>query len=136
MQYISTGHNSPSVTLAQAVLCSHAPDGGLYMPASLPQIPDAFFRNFQGMTASEIAYVLATHFFSDDIHVGYTAGCQLLGRTCFAGNTVALNRSSEAHRQRHICPRTIWWAYLDIQGYWRTFYGILTQTYRDGVTTA
>ncbi|HRN04706.1 MAG TPA: pyridoxal-phosphate dependent enzyme, partial [Muribaculaceae bacterium] len=67
MQYISTGHNSPSVTLAQAVLCSHAPDGGLYMPASLPQIPDAFFRNFQGMTASEIAYVLATHFFSDDI---------------------------------------------------------------------
>ncbi len=67
MQYISTGHNSPAATLVQAILCSHAPDGGLYMPASLTPIPEAFFRNFQGMTAPEIAYILATHLFGEDI---------------------------------------------------------------------
>lgn len=67
MQYISTGHNSPSTSLKQAVLCSNAPDGGLYLPASLTPITEAFFRNYQGMTAAEIAYVLATHLFGEDI---------------------------------------------------------------------
>ncbi len=38
MQYISTRGNCPSVSSAQAILRGQAPDGGLYVPESIPHI--------------------------------------------------------------------------------------------------
>lgn len=58
MPYISTNHNSPAVSLTEAILRSIAPDKGLYMPAAIPRLPEAFIRNSIDMTLPEIAYAV------------------------------------------------------------------------------
>lgn len=49
---------------------SEAPDGGLYMPKSLPKIPGAIFSNIAGMSLSDISYLVANALFSPDIPSG------------------------------------------------------------------
>lgn len=61
--YYSTRHKSPQVDIKGALFKSGAPDGGIYMPLSLPVIPDAFFNNFGDMTINEIAYIIADQLF-------------------------------------------------------------------------
>ena len=39
MKYTSTRGLSPAVTAAEAMVNGIAPDGGLYVPVSLPEIP-------------------------------------------------------------------------------------------------
>lgn len=56
--YVSTTNTAGS-TLADAVMNPYANDGSLYLPAVLPQVPAAFFRNFADMAFDEIAFVLA-----------------------------------------------------------------------------
>lgn len=53
------------MTLPQAAACGIAPDGGLYLPDSLPRLPKAFFNNISEMTLREIAYVVANTLFGD-----------------------------------------------------------------------
>lgn len=67
MLYYSTKHQSPKVSLKEAISHSEAPDGGLYMPERIPPLPKAFFRNIPEMTLGEISYVVANTFFGDDI---------------------------------------------------------------------
>lgn len=67
MQYYSTNHNSPEVSLQEAVLRGLAPDNGLYMPVRIPSIPKAFFNNIGEMSLTDIAYVVANTLFGDDI---------------------------------------------------------------------
>lgn len=59
MYYYSTRHKAPRVSLAEALFASGAPDGGQYMPESLPIMPEAFFNNFGEMTLNEISYIIA-----------------------------------------------------------------------------
>lgn len=47
--------------------CCVAPDGGMYMPVSIPVIPRAFFNNIGDMDLRDIAYIVATAFFGDEI---------------------------------------------------------------------
>lgn len=65
MRYLSTNNKSQPVSLAQAILRSRADDGGLFWPERFPQIPEAFFNNFSGMTFTEIAYVVSNTLFGD-----------------------------------------------------------------------
>lgn len=65
MKYISTHGNSPAVSLYEAILHSSAPDGGVYIPETLPLLPEAFFNNVIEMSPAEIAYVLADRLFGD-----------------------------------------------------------------------
>lgn len=58
MKFISTRHNSPSVTLAEAMLRPLAPDGGLYMPQNIPVLPRAIIANMSDMSMPEIGYVI------------------------------------------------------------------------------
>lgn len=68
MQYISTNHKTEPVNVVTAIAASHAADGGMYWPESLPVIPRAFFNNFAEMTFPEIAYVIADRLFGDVLH--------------------------------------------------------------------
>ncbi len=67
MRFISTKTKINPVSLADAVNCCVAPDGGLYMPETIPSIPRALFNNIGEMKLPEIAYVVATAFFGNEV---------------------------------------------------------------------
>ena len=66
MKYISTT-GTHTVDLRGAVLQCIAPDGSLYLPESLPQIPRALFNNIDEMNLREIAYVVVSNLLGSDI---------------------------------------------------------------------
>lgn len=68
MRYISTNSPGTSVSLSEATCRCVASDGGLFMPEYVPVVPKAFFNNFEEMNIRDIAYVVATTFFGDDIN--------------------------------------------------------------------
>lgn len=64
MKYLSTRNASPPTSLGEAIAQGLAPDGGLYVPRSLPLIsPDAFQAD---ITLSRAASRLLEPFFEDD----------------------------------------------------------------------
>ena len=67
MRFISTKSSISPVSLAEAVNCCVAPDGGLYMPETIPSIPRALFNNIGEMKLQDIAYVVATAFFGSEV---------------------------------------------------------------------
>lgn len=67
MKYYSTNAKAPLASLKDAVIRGLAPDGGLYMPERIPTIPKAFFNNLEDMSFQEIAYVVASTLFGEDI---------------------------------------------------------------------
>lgn len=67
MQFYSTNHQSPNVSLREAVMSGLAKDGGLYLPEKIPVIPRAFFNNIAEMSIREIAYVVADLILRPDI---------------------------------------------------------------------
>ena len=67
MRFISTRRQSRPVRLYEALRRSVAPDGGVYVPDSLPMLPEAFFNNFVEMSAPEIAYVVADMLMGEDV---------------------------------------------------------------------
>ncbi|MDR0814717.1 MAG: threonine synthase [Bacteroidales bacterium] len=70
MRYVSTNKNSPAVSLRDVVIKGLAPDSGLYMPESIPPLPESFFRQMYDMDLPEIAFNVASHFLKDDISLG------------------------------------------------------------------
>ncbi|HWK53451.1 MAG TPA: threonine synthase, partial [Hyphomicrobiales bacterium] len=56
MNYISTRGNSPSVGFEQAVLTGLAPDGGLYIPQTLPQVSPEQLRAWAALSYQELAF--------------------------------------------------------------------------------
>jgi len=67
MNYYSTRHNSPDVTLEQAVLKGLAVDGGLYMPRAIPRLPQAFIGNLKSMSLQEMAYAVINFALQGDV---------------------------------------------------------------------
>lgn len=67
MQYYSTNKKAPSVSLQEAVVKGLAPDKGLYMPESIPQLSPEFYRTITNLTLTEIAKTVAEAFFGGDI---------------------------------------------------------------------
>ena len=67
MLYYSTTNPHNTATLEQAVTRALAPDGGLYVPQRLPQLPKAFLRNLSAMTLQELAYAVAASAFNNDV---------------------------------------------------------------------
>jgi len=63
MLYYSTNGSDKSVDLCEAVTRSFAPDGGVYMPLTVPLIPRALFNNIEAMSITDIAYIVATSLF-------------------------------------------------------------------------
>lgn len=66
MKCVSTRGNAPSVSFKEAVLAGLAPDGGLYVPASLERRPDAFWHALRGKSFHDIAIAVAKELAGDE----------------------------------------------------------------------
>lgn len=67
MNYYSTNHKSPNVTLQQAVVKGLAPDNGLYMPERINRLTDSFFKQIDSLSLTEIGKFVASAFFKEDL---------------------------------------------------------------------
>jgi len=67
MLYHSTSNHQNTARLEQVVIKGLAPDGGLYVPDSLPHLPKAFLRNMSAMTLQEMAYAIAAYTLNSDV---------------------------------------------------------------------
>lgn len=67
MKYYSTNDPYTPVDLSSAILRSIAPDGGVYMPLSIPTIPPALFKNIADMSLTDIGYIVANSILGSDI---------------------------------------------------------------------
>jgi threonine synthase len=67
MKFHSTLRRSPEVSLHDAVLHGCAPDGGLYMPVEMPQLPADFFARLPSLSFPEIAREVGALFTGEEI---------------------------------------------------------------------
>ena len=67
MNFYSLHNNAPKVSFKEAVIKGIAPDGGLYFPEQIPQLPTTFFEDIQDLSNHEIAYRALMPFVKDDI---------------------------------------------------------------------
>ncbi|MGE5496875.1 MAG: threonine synthase [Syntrophothermus sp.] len=68
MKLYSTNNSQNTINFRDAVIKGIADDGGLYMPAELPELPESFFRNIHGMDLAEIAVEVSNHLLKDEIN--------------------------------------------------------------------
>ena len=76
IKYYSTNLKSPEVSFSEALLRGLAPDGGLYLPASLPIITIKELESFPGKEYHEIAFSIL------DKIIGSEIGKEELSRLC------------------------------------------------------
>jgi threonine synthase len=67
MNYYSTNNPNHKVSLKEAVLQGLAPDNGLYMPETIPQLSQPFFAELHTKSFQEIAFEVAHAFLKDDV---------------------------------------------------------------------
>ena len=65
MKYISTRGQSPAQSFSEILLGGLAPDGGLYLPESYPQLTDADLTAMRAMNYRELAFDLLSRFITD-----------------------------------------------------------------------
>ncbi len=63
--YYSTNEKADIVNFEEALFKGLAPDGGLYMPVSIPSIPINIIKSFKDMKYHEIAYAVMRYFLKD-----------------------------------------------------------------------
>lgn len=66
MQYVSTRGQSPKQSFLQILLGGLAPDGGLYLPESYPQISEEKLESWRGLSYADLAFEILS-LYSDDI---------------------------------------------------------------------
>jgi threonine synthase len=66
MKFYSTRNSNVSFTLREAVIHGLAPDGGLFMPATIPVLPASFIRELSKYDQQTIAYEIALSFLKED----------------------------------------------------------------------
>jgi threonine synthase len=67
IKYYSTNLKSPKVSFREALLSGLAPDGGLYMPVSIPKINEEEILSFKSKEYYEIAASVLKHILKDEI---------------------------------------------------------------------
>lgn len=67
MTYYSTNLRSPKVSFREALLKGLAPDGGLYMPGNIPEIPADELEALSGKNYPEVATDILGRFLFDEI---------------------------------------------------------------------
>jgi threonine synthase len=65
VRYISVMGKSPSVSFREAVFHGLAPDGGLYVPESLPRLPQPLVIDKESANLADIGYVSTAPFIGD-----------------------------------------------------------------------
>ena len=74
MKYISTRGACPEQNFEEVLLAGMAPDGGLYVPAELPQFSMDEIRSWKSLSYPELALKIITPFIGDEIEAGNTRG--------------------------------------------------------------
>lgn len=67
IKYYSLEGRCPEATFLNAVLSGLAPDGGLYMPRTIPRLPQAWYLNMPAMELRDIAYCVADNILQHEI---------------------------------------------------------------------
>ncbi len=67
MLFYSTNNRNHTADLKTAVLKGLAPDKGLYMPESIPVLPESFWKNIAGKSMGEIGFEMLKPYFCPDI---------------------------------------------------------------------
>jgi threonine synthase len=67
MKLVSTSGNGPAVSFQDALKQGIAPDGGLYVPTSIPALPRVILDSFEDRTFPEIALEIAGTLLGDEI---------------------------------------------------------------------
>lgn len=62
MTFVSTRGEAPSVSFTQALLAGLAPDGGLYVPQTMPVLSRETIANFAGQTYAQVAEAVISPF--------------------------------------------------------------------------
>jgi len=65
VRYVSTRGGAPAVSFADAMIAGLAPDGGLYVPETLPQISQAEFSAWADLAYADLAAELMARFAPD-----------------------------------------------------------------------
>jgi threonine synthase len=65
--FYSTNHKSPSLSFRDALLQGQAPDKGLYLPVSVPQIDADIINSFTGKPYHEIAFEVTGKYLAGEI---------------------------------------------------------------------
>ena len=63
---ISTRGKAPAVSFKEAVLAGLAPDGGLYVPQTIPRKPDAWWEALRGKSFHDVAIAVALELAGDE----------------------------------------------------------------------
>jgi threonine synthase len=63
---VSTRGQAPAVSLREAVVAGLAPDGGLYVPQSIPRLPDAWWTALCGKSFHDVAIAVAVELVGDE----------------------------------------------------------------------
>lgn len=67
MRYVSTRGEAPELGFLDAILTGLARDGGLYMPATWPQLSDSDIRALRGKSYEDIAFAIMSPFVDGEI---------------------------------------------------------------------
>ena len=67
MQFVSTRGQAPALGFSDAVLAGLAADGGLYVPATWPQLSAEEIAGFSGKPYADVAYAIISRFTGDEI---------------------------------------------------------------------
>jgi threonine synthase len=67
MEYYSTKNRTHRVSLKEAVLKGLAPDNGLYMPVTLPTLPEGFLDELKQLSNKKAFTEIGSAFFGEDI---------------------------------------------------------------------
>ncbi len=63
--YESTRGGERNITASQAILTGLAKDGGLYVPMTMPSLPEGFFEEMKDRPYQDVAYAILRLFLSD-----------------------------------------------------------------------
>src|SRR5690554_3872168 len=67
MHYVSTRGQAPTLGFCDVILAGLARDGGLYVPASWPQLTDAEIAGFANQRYQDVAHTIISRFTGDEI---------------------------------------------------------------------
>lgn len=67
MRLYSTKNKQVDASLREAILKGMPEDGGLYMPQTVPKMPDTFFQKIYDLDFQEIAFTVVRTLISDDL---------------------------------------------------------------------
>ncbi|MFA5849877.1 MAG: threonine synthase [Bacteroidales bacterium] len=67
MQLYSTNNRNNIVSFSDAVVKGIADDGGLFLPVSIPTLPQSFFKDIESLSFQDIAYIISKELLKDEI---------------------------------------------------------------------